>query len=114
MSQDSSSAEQKGKTPQLPFYFMLLTQSLAASPLGQHQKLHTSRSYHLWESLQFLFSLGVSFYRGVVHRQAGLEACHKDFPVITFNFIEVTVNDKMVELELQETLKANKTPRSYP
>lgn len=51
---------------------------------------------------------------GVVHRQAGLEACHKDFPVITFNFIEVTLNDKMVELELQETLKANKTTRSYP
>lgn len=51
---------------------------------------------------------------GLVHRQAGLEACHKDFPVITFNFIEVTLNDKMVELELQETLKANKTTRSYP
>ena len=32
MSQVSSSAEQNGKTPQLPFYFMLLMQSLAASP----------------------------------------------------------------------------------
>lgn len=94
--------------------FILIRQSLAASPLSQHQNPSTSRSCHLGGVSKFLSCLNVSLDSRGAHKQGGLEACPKDFPMINFSFIDTTVNDKTVELELQATLKANKIPRSYP
>lgn len=94
MSQDSSSAEQNGK-PSAPFLLYAPNAEPGCLTFGPTSEapykadLITSGSPPT-VSLKF----GVSFYGGVVHRQAGLEAC-LNFPVITFNFIEVTLNDKI-------------------
>ena len=101
----------KKKIPQDSF--ILIRQSLAASPLSQHQNPST-RSCYLGGVSKFLSCLNVSLDSRGAHKQGGLEACPKDFPMINFSFIDTTVNDKTVELELQATLKANKIPRSYP